>query len=260
MPKIFVKSLVNNYIDSTVLQDIIKTHAKESITLVPYGNVNISNVPNDLIKKVQFSETEISSFHKYDIDCNSFPSPPVSRRASLNSFSQKKISFEDLQKWLIKCFSPDDHGRRPYPSAGGLYPIEPLVFLFPERIEGFSHIPGCYHFRSLGKKLQLIKTMQKEFFFDKILHNLISQNAQPCFSILYLAAIEKAIFKYRYRGYRHALMEAGAMYQHATHTFEGAGLRTTVWSSFGDQQLMYALDLDHSSYIPLTLQFFGYGD
>ena len=88
----------------------------------------------------------------------------------------------------------------------------------------------------------------------------MNKKGLPCFSILYLASIGKAIFKYRYRGYRHALMEAGSMYQQATITGQKIELRNTVWSTFSDQELLHAVELDHSSYMPLTLQLFGYGD
>ncbi|MDI9817798.1 MULTISPECIES: SagB/ThcOx family dehydrogenase [unclassified Legionella] len=257
--KTFINSILDSHIDSDVHQDILKNHAKESITLLNFGNINISNVNSKIIQQVEFSETEISPFHKNDIDCTAAVDS-VCRKPSTYTFNQQKISFPDLQALLIRSFSPGENGRRHYPSAGGLYPVEPLVFLFPERIEGFSHKPGCYHFRPLKKKLQLLKTMSGSFFFDNILHGLIDKKHHPCFSILYLANVGKAIFKYRYRGYRHALMEAGSMYQQATRISDEAGLRTTVWSSFSDQQLNHALELDHSTYLPLTLQFFGYGD
>lgn len=260
-PKIFVNALLDSYLDSNVHQDVVKMHAKESITLLNYANINISNINNAIVEQIQFSEAEISPFHLHDIKCDHADNHTHSRQPSLNRFSTKKIDFIELQKLLIHSFASDKNGRRPYPSAGGIYPVEPLVFLFSERIDGFSsHISGCYHFRPLSKKLQLIKRMPKQFFFENLLHGLIKKDQQPCFSILYLASIDKSIFKYRYRGYRHALMEAGSMYQKATEIADDMGLRNTVWSSFSEQQLMHVLGLDHSAYMPLTLQFFGYGD
>lgn len=65
-------------------------------------------------------------------------------------------------------------------------------------------------------------------------------------------------FKYRYRGYRQAIMEAGSMYQHATYASQSMDLRTTLWSTFSEPELMYALDLNHGAFLPLTMQLFGY--
>jgi hypothetical protein len=50
------------------------------------------------------------------------------------------------------------------------------------------------------------------------------------------------------------------MYQQAAVTGQKMELRNTVWSTFSDQELLHAVELDHSAYMPLTLQFFGYGD
>ena len=166
---------------------------------------------------------------------------------SIAKFNEKKIDFSLLKRLLVQSFSPSNSGNRPYPSAGALYPIEPFVFLFPERIDHFEdNKPGCYHFRAVSKQLQLIKPKLMPYFFDKL--------------ILYVVNLSKAIFKYRYRGYRHALMEVGSMYQQATICSQEMGLKNTVWSTFSDQEMLYALDLDHGSYLPMTMQFFGYGD
>ena len=82
----------------------------------------------------------------------------------------KKINFAVLQSWLINTFSPDEAGRRPYPSAGGLYPVEPLIFLFEECVDSAQpFISGCYHFRPMSQTLQLIKPLSKEFFYNQLL-------------------------------------------------------------------------------------------
>ena len=55
-------------------------------------------------------------------------------------------------------------------------------------------------------------------------------------------------------------MEAGSMYQQATRVAADMDLRTTVWSTFSEQQMLYELSLDHGTYLPLTMQLFGYGE
>lgn len=259
--KVFINSLLDNYLDIDVYHDILKTYAKETISFVDFGHLNITDVSPELIKQIQHTEAEISPFHKHTIDCSDNEPSQIRRQSSTVMFSDKKITFSALKQLLVDCFSPQATSGRAYPSAGGLYPIEPLVFLFPERIHQFDgHQGGCYHFRPLSKKLQLIKTMPIDHFFNKLMHGYIDSNHWPCFGILYIANIGKAIFKYRYRGYRHALMEVGSMYQQATICSQEINLRNTVWSTFSDQELLYALALDQVTYMPLTIQFFGYSD
>ncbi len=257
----FVGSLVEGELDAQVYQDVLKTFSRESITFLPNMPVSITNAPAKLIQRVQFSETEISPFHKHTIPCDI--EIPSQRAPSQHIFTDQTIAFSEVKTLLVECFSPDKQGHRPYPSAGGLYPVEPLVFIFPDKISGFnSYISGCYHFRPISKKLQLIERMSAQHLFETLLHGYLGNTSEkwPNFAFLYLAHAGKALFKYRYRGYRQALMEAGSMYQQATLKAEQHGLKTTLWSTFSEPQMSYELGLDHATYWPLTMQLFGYGD
>jgi len=259
--KPFISGLVESQVDSQIYHDILKTHARETITLFDYGNMAITGVDQKTLGRVQFTECELSPFRKHEICCDTKDDRDFERKASLPRFSEKKMDLKDIQKLLVHSFSPDESGHRPYPSAGGLYPVEPLVFLFEDRIiHPESILSGCYQFRPVSKSLQLIKKCIADDFFEEQLHGLVENKCRPCFAIFYITHIGKAIFKYRYRGYRHAVMEAGSMYQQATHISQQMDIRTTVWSSFSDHQLLHAVGLDHSTYLPLTMQFFGYGE
>lgn len=259
----FTNGLVESSLDAQVYQDVRRTFARETISFIKHGNISITNVNPKLISRVQFTEAEISPFHHHDIPCVDQQPAPFVRKTSLAQFSDQKIDFAQVQQFLVDAYAIDDSGTRPYPSAGGLYPVEPLVFLFAEKLNGFeAHVSGCYHFRPVTKTLQLIKTMDFQTFYHHMLHDFVGEDPAhwPNFCVLYLAHLNKAIFKYRYRGYRHALMEAGSMYQHATSMAEHHQLRTTVWSTFSESQMLYELSLDHGSYLPLTMQLFGYGE
>lgn len=261
LKKPFISGLVEGHLDAGVYQDILRTHAKESIALLDFGNLAITNVDQRVISRVQFTECEMSPFHHQDMPCQTDEHATFSRQASTTRFARRAVDFSLLQTLLIHAFSPNDDNHRPYPSAGGLYPVEPLVFLFEERLQGAPTFhSGAYHFRPLSKTLQCIKKLTSSCFFDTLLHGLIDKTSFPAFAIVYLTHIGKALFKYRYRGYRHAVMEAGSMYQQALTTAQHLGLQSTVWSSFSDQALLYTLDLDHAVYLPLTMQLFGYGD
>jgi SagB-type dehydrogenase family enzyme len=259
----FINGLIEGNLDPQVYQDIRRTFARETISFIKHGNLSITETNPKLISRVQFTESEISPFHKHDIDCSHIKASQFERKASTPKFINKKIDFTAIQNLLINSFSPEESGSRPYPSAGGLYPIEPLVFLFNDKINDFDNAPaGCYHFRAVSKKLQLIRKMDMNRFYEKMLHGFVGNDPAhwPNFCVLYIAHLGKAIFKYRYRGYRHALMEAGSMYQQATLISQQQGLRTTVWSTFSEQQILYELSLDHGTYLPLTMQLFGYGE
>lgn len=259
--KPFIGGLVESNIDVKVYQDILQTYSKETISFPNYGNLSITNIDQKTISRVQFTECEISPFHKGELDCETTQEAAFDRKPSTPMFNDKNINFLDIQQLLIHSFSPNQAGQRPYPSAGGLYPIEPLVFLFEEKIDHQTKIQsGCYHFRPISQKLQFIKKIDKKYFLETLLHGFVDSKHAPCLGILYIAHIGKSIFKYRYRGYRHALMEAGSMYQQATIISQQMGMRNTVWSTFSDHEMLYALDLEYGTYLPLTMQLFGYSE
>lgn len=259
--KPFIGGLVEGLIDPKVYQDILKTHAREAICFPKFGHLSITNVDQKTISRMQFTECEISPFRQQEFACQTDSQPASTRTPSTHQFSSKPLSFKDLQTFLIHSFSPNETGHRPYPSAGGLYPVEPLVFIFKERISDLPEMkPGCYHYRPVSQSLQLLKTMTKEQLYHKILHGFVPIEQAPAICIAYIAHIGKAIFKYRYRGYRHALMEAGSMYQQAGITARQMGMHNTAWSTFSDHELLHDLGLDHGSYAALTMQLFGFGE
>lgn len=257
-PKVFHNGLAEATLDVNVYNDVLKTFAKETVSFLNFGNLGITTVSAGKINRAEFSESEISPFRKHEIPCQKGHTKAFKRQASFTKFSEKKITLSEVQNFLLATFSCDDNQHRPYPSAGGLYPVEPLVFLFPERVDSFNHPAGCYHFRPLSESLQLIQKIDRETFYQKLMHGFVAEGHQPAFCILYIAQVVKAIFKYRYRGYRHALMEAGAMYQAATVSSEHFQLRNTVWCTFSEPEILTALKLDYRSYLPLAMQFFGY--
>lgn len=251
-------------IDPDVYHDILKTHAKEALTFVPFGNMCLSPVHPQTIASVAAFESTFPPLdtHKGTVmACETSKVVLPQRQSSLRQFSKKRLDFSDIETLLINSFSPNHLGNRPYPSAGGLYPIEPILFLFKERI--YHDLPfdsGCYHFKPVHRTLELIKAMEMLPTISRLFHGLVEEDAPPNLCILYVMHIGKSIFKYRYRGYRHALMEVGSMYQQVTMVSQSLGLGSTVWSGFNDYQVMQTVGLNRRTFLPLTMQFLGYSE
>lgn len=261
--KPFVTGLVESQLDCNVYQDVLKMHAKESISIAKFGNIGLTPVDKKTIARAEFTECEISPFRSIEYECSDDSAAVFKRQSSCNRFSYKAMTLSHIQQVLIQAYGADEQGRRNYPSAGGLYPVEPIVFLNCDKISDGDDLEpplqsGFYHFRPVTQSLQLIKTLPSETFINKLLQGFIESEQGPCFAVLYLTHIGKAIFKYRYRGYRHAMMEAGSMYQQATFVAEQLNLRTTLWSSFSEPQIMQAIGLDSNTFMPLTMQLFGF--
>lgn len=250
-------------IDPDVYNDILKTHAKEALSFIPFGNLCLSPVNPKTIASIAAIESTIPSYSdkKTVISCTSSKGVLHERQPSLRQFSKKMLDFSDINTLLINAFSPNQLGNRPYPSAGALYPIEPILFIFKERVYHDKPFDsGCYHFKPVNRTLELIKKMEMLPTISGLFHGLVAGDAPPNLCILYLVHIGKSIFKYRYRGYRHALMEVGSMYQQVTMVSQSLGLGSTVWSGFNDYQVMHELGLNRRIFLPLTMQFLGYSE
>lgn len=96
---------------------------------------------------------------------------------------------------------------------------------------------------------------------DTIRSNLSGGDSEilglPHFALVYAVFFERAIFKYRTRGYRLALMEAGSMYQTADLYAKALGLRSRLWAGFTDFQVAKTIGIDMRHMAPLVVQFFG---
>lgn len=252
----FINSDVESLVDEEVYRHTLKQLAYEAIVMPKVGNNSITTINDTQLQKLQFSECEISPFNLDSIDCSEVHSCMSERRPSVNAFAPCRYPIEQIKQLLVSAFASNAYGRRPYPSAGALYAVEPLIFLFQEGVEEAIQ-PGCYHFRARSKRLQKIKALSHEHFFSALLQDLIPRAQRPSFALVYLLHINKAIFKYRYRGYRHAVMEVGSMFQQATLCAQALGIASTVWSSYADYELLHHLNLDPLVFMPLSMQLFG---
>ena len=250
-------------IDPEVYNEVLKTHAKEALTFIPFGNMCLNHVNSKTIASIKAIESTFPSYAKKKtvISCVSSKVVLNERKPSLRQFSKKMLNFSDMNTILINSFSPNYLGNRPYPSAGALYPIEPILFIFKERVYHDKPFDsGCYHFKPASRTLELIKEMEMLPTINRLFHGLVGEDAPPNLCILYVVHIGKSIFKYRYRGYRHALMEVGSMYQQVTMVSQSLGLGSTVWSGFNDYQVMHELGLNRRIFLPLTMQFLGFSE
>lgn len=79
---VFINGLVESSVDPQVYQDVRKTFARETISFIKHGNLSITDTNSKLISRVQFTECEISPFHKHDIDCSQIAGSGFKRKES----------------------------------------------------------------------------------------------------------------------------------------------------------------------------------
>ncbi|MFC0416985.1 hypothetical protein ACFFHH_16305 [Cytobacillus solani] len=144
-----------------------------------------------------------------------------------------------------------------YPSAGGLYPVIPIFITF-KPIMGEKVIQsGCYVFDPAECSLLRIKGLDD--VTEKQFLKFVDKKASD-FLIAYVVDMKRAVTKYGYRGYRHALIEVGL----ASQSFRTSILQTIeeelgdyCSSSFNDNALSKVIGVSPRLSPIVMLQWFG---
>lgn len=180
------------------------------------------------------------------------PSTPVPQaRRSPERFVAADLALADVSMLFHDAFRADaETGLRPYPSGGRLYPID-VVFV---PLSG-EMACGPYHYLHRSHAFEILPSTCMDW------HTALLGPKQPwgtpSGAIVYVMNLPKSVVKYRYRGYRIALMEAGCMMQAATLAGESLGWKSRVTNAFSDTQLTYALGLHPASFLPLAVHLIG---
>lgn len=171
------------------------------------------------------------------------------------------INLQFVGQLLYDAFGRDEEtGSKKYPSAGALYPIVPLLLVFDEKAINGINVPGCYVFDSTNINLLRVSSWETEDQIQKVtkLVSFDSEIRSP-YCIAYAIDYKRAVTKYLYKGYRHALIEVGLMAQSFREVLKLDGiLGERCWSGFEDLALTAACGLN-VRLCPITLiQWFGY--
>ncbi len=121
---------------------------------------------------------------------------------------------------------------RASPSAGALYPLE--IFVHCAHASGFEN--GLYHFHPVENHLRLLRVGDQS---ESLATGLVNQNNVHDASLIFFitAVFERSTFKYRDRGYRFALIEAGHSAQNVNLAAFSLGLGTINVGGFYDRKI-----------------------
>jgi SagB-type dehydrogenase family enzyme len=173
--------------------------------------------------------------------------PLVLNRTSGRTMQRVKISLLQLATLLHCAYgitrrNEDGSYPRPFrvvPSAGALYPFE--VYLVASSVESLA--PGLYHFNVDKHCLHLL---DRKDYTEELAECLVQRECAFCSSVtVFLAGcFARSTFKYRDRGYRFALIEAGHITQNLNLVAAALGLSTMNLGGFYDQEIDRLLRLD----------------
>ena len=175
----------------------------------------------------------------------------VRARVTPRACAPAPLTLEQLRTVLYCAYGETRDNRdnpyvhRPFrsvPSGGGLYPLE-LYFYQRGDVAGLA--PGIYHYSPALNALHFVKPGN---FDDALAHGLVefqSGLARQLSVVVFITALfQRSVFKYRNKGYRFCLLEAGHVAQNLNLSATALGLGVINIGGFFDRRIDALLGLD----------------
>lgn len=168
-------------------------------------------------------------------------------RKSEREFNGEPVSLLDLSQLLFYSAGIIEKGkndwnksRRAYPSAGARFPLEIYLinFIDAEKIK-----EGIYHYDVKGHSLEKLfgEDLREEVYPQIVWQEMIFKAPM----LLAISAVfNRNMMKYRERGYRYVLFEAGHLGQNIYLISAALGLKCCAVGGFDDDKLNKLLDID----------------
>ncbi len=257
---------IARFVKPEVYDQVIEFHTKTNYATMRglRSRCYLSSASSNELAELEFSELSVwpGINHVSPLKANrSEENSKLLRQESGLPFSdQCGISFSAVDQLLIDsfCSRSKQNRKRPYPSGGALYTIEVFLCRLSENIHDWPSESNIFHLLPLRKGLEAIHSAPIDTLLDGTSGGETQRLGTPYFALVYAIFFERAIFKYKYRGYRLALMEAGSMYQMADLCGKSFMLRNRVWAGFSDYHVAKILSIDPRHMAPLAIQFFGH--
>lgn len=178
----------------------------------------------------------------------------MANRRSVRQFRGLPVSWEQLSyllfssAGLLNVNNSIDYSRRPYPSAGARYPLE----IYPLILNCTGMEKGLYHYNVKENCLEVIlKEDLKNWLMKASGGEILLKKASVIFIIT--GVLDRTRIKYRDRGYRYALIEAGHLGQNICLLTTELGLGCCPLGGFIDSVVNELLDISFQKEFTLYL-------
>lgn len=213
--------------------------------------------PEPLLSELTWSTFKLAGNCLSKVQLENVSAQKHSRSSSADVFKQHEpLKHEVLASLLYSSFGQHGEQTRPYPSSGALYSVQTIIVPFKQIAENIN-AGNVYHYVPAENTLEQFGFVDVNRITSSIFGSQDHPLANADFIVVYAMLAEKFFVKYRFRGYRLALTEIGAMYQQASLIAETVGLKTRVWGGFDDHYLAKLLNFDSRVLWPGVIQLFG---
>jgi SagB-type dehydrogenase family enzyme len=199
--------------------------------ILEYGGLNEIDLP-ETIKKNPIALQETLAKRRSERDFSGAPCAVETFSTLLRDALKENIEVvhEDGVKWNF----------RPYPSGGGLYPIDIYVAIF--NVEGIAK--GVYLYNPKKHTISELDNNNDLSLIENGLPTLKKELDTTAFLIFLVSDLEKMAFKYQERAYRFALLECGHISQNLLLCATALNIKSFPVGAYLDNEINLFLDLD----------------
>jgi hypothetical protein len=253
------------FVDNQVLQDTTDFHAKTNYTIhecVEHFSY-LHRFPDETLRLLAGNELPLYPDMNLTLNGERIPNADsdldIVRNESCDVFKEYDLPFATLKALLSPLMvRNDDSHKRGYPSAGALYPVESFVCALSSAEQDWPCDEKVLHILPQSRRFEIVQNTSDISALKRALLPPGSDIGSPSIAIIYMTYLPKVLFKYRFRGYRMANMEAGALYMLMDLSAKRVGIRNRVWSGYCDTMVSRSLGLSPALFHPLCVQFFGH--
>ncbi|MEN4829593.1 MULTISPECIES: SagB/ThcOx family dehydrogenase [unclassified Pseudomonas] len=248
-----------------VIDETLAFHAKGNYTIhkATQHLSTLHHIPSHDLEKLSGNELILNTLanesERSAINLTPLPaSHPLQRNNSCDHFGGRPMHFDTVRLLLAPLLVKSDSTyKRGYPSGGALFPIEVFCINLDDTIEAWPAETSALHLLSSSRTLE---AHSSTINIQTLSRAITAQNTaigSPALALIFCIYLPKALFKYRYRGYRLSLMEAGSMYMLTDLRCKELDLRSRPWSGFTDHQITKNLNLNPTLFLPACIQLIG---
>lgn len=249
------------FIDPVVYDEVLDFHSKGNYIIHPAFEPSTALHFIDDKHLANLTGNELRLYPDMDIclpsKINKVPSP-LNRNESCEKFTEANLKFNTIEELISPLISNNiESYKRGYPSGGALYPVEVFICSLMSNESTWPCPEKILHLLPQSARFEIMQNSECTRELRSAILPTSGTIGAPSLAIIYVAYLPKTMFKYRYRGYRLALMEAGSIYMLIDLQAKNLNLQSRLWSAYTDSMLCKSLGLNPALFLPLAVQFVG---
>ena len=239
--------------DEAVLWELFHVNSRSSLLDPQLPNAVVARRMQDMAPSLHFEDRATIALPTERTPLSIDLGQAMAQRRSSRGLSASTVAMASLATLLHAAYGEtlDNAGGpfpRPFrtvPSGGALYPLE--IYFHSVHVDGLG--AGLYHYDTSRNVVRLIREGDGSRFISE---GLVQRNLPFDASVMFFLTglPRRCTFKYRDRGYRFMLMEAGHVAQNLSLAAVGLRLSSLCVGGFLDEKIddFLGLDgLDHST-------------